>query len=507
MYVLKNAMRNITRSKGRSILIGVIVFVIALSCCVGLSIRNAAEKSRSEVLDSMSITAQISVDRTSMMNQSRNDSGEFDRSQFKSGLVGGLSLEELLLYASADSVSDFYYSVTASMNSSVEAVSDQTESDTSSASADMGRGGMGKMGAGVQGDFSVTGYSSENAMTDFLTGTCKITEGEMVNVSSSDYNCIISDELAAYNSLEVGANISLINPNDENEKYSFTVVGIYSNSQSTVSSEDNMRGFSTSSDPANKIITSYAALNAAAAHSQSVATTTTSDNGFTSSTAFTTQLNGTYVFADIESYEKFEDQCRELGLSDSYSVSSQDVSNFEQSLVPLDTLSQMALYFLIVILIIGAVILVVLNIFSIRERKYEIGVLTAIGMHKYKVAAQFLLEIFVVTMAAVIIGGGIGSAISVPVTNRLLAAQTEAQIEAASSQEQAFGRHGNGDIPGTAGQVQNVNYISQVSSVTDFKVLAELFGICILLSLVSGAVAVTAIVRYDPLKILSERES
>lgn len=34
------------------------------------------------------------------------------------------------------------------------------------------------------------------------------------------------------------------------------------------------------------------------------------------------------------------------------------------------------------ILVIGAVILVVLNIFNVRERKYEIGVLTAMGMKK-----------------------------------------------------------------------------------------------------------------------------
>lgn len=49
----------------------------------------------------------------------------------------------------------------------------------------------------------------------------------------------------------------------------------------------------------------------------------------------------------------------------------------------------MAGYFLIVILAIGAIVLIVLNIFNIRERKYEVGVLTAIGMKKSRVAISF----------------------------------------------------------------------------------------------------------------------
>jgi len=71
--------------------------------------------------------------------------------------------------------------------------------------------------------------------------------------------------------------------------------------------------------------------------------------------------------------------------------------------------------------------LVVLNIFNIRERKYEIGVLTAMGMKKWKVATQFLCEILVVTMVAILVGTGIGAVCAVPVTNALLENQVESQ--------------------------------------------------------------------------------
>ena len=66
------------------------------------------------------------------------------------------------------------------------------------------------------------------------------------------------------------------------------------------------------------------------------------------------------------------DEVNEMGLSDDYTVSSSDLTSYEESLQPLQHLSEYAGYFLMVILAIGAVILIVLHIFAIRERRCEI---------------------------------------------------------------------------------------------------------------------------------------
>ena len=68
MYIIKNALRCISRSKGRNVLIGIIALVIAISACLGLSIRQAAESAKESALEGLSITATISYDRSSMMN-------------------------------------------------------------------------------------------------------------------------------------------------------------------------------------------------------------------------------------------------------------------------------------------------------------------------------------------------------------------------------------------------------------------------------------------------------
>ena len=50
------------------------------------------------------------------------------------------------------------------------------------------------------------------------------------------------------------------------------------------------------------------------------------------------------------------------------------------------------------------------------------------------------------------------------------------------------------------------NYIDSVSSATNVKVILEMMGIGILLTIISGGTALIFIMRYDPLKILNSRD-
>lgn len=379
---------------------------------------------------------------------------------------------------------------------------------------------------GMDSDFSIEGVSSESAMTAFIEGTATIEEGTMFTEGTEELECIISQELAVFNEITVGDTITFSNPNNEEETYTFTVTGIYTDTSANDSSFSIMG--STSTDPANKIYTSYQALQSVVAASQENAETQTDENtGMEFSTGLSSSLTATYSFADVENYEKFEEEVRELGLDDSYTVSSSDLTAFENSLTPLNTLSTMAGYFLLVILIIGAAILVVLNIFNVRERKYEIGVLTAMGMKKSKVAMQFLTEIFVVTLVAVLLGAIIGGVTSVPVTNALLENQITSQNDRSEQIEQNFGRGEGGmgvgmtqpeDVPdkpsGGANMLQNMfgeggqvaNYITEIDSAMNLTVVFQLLGIAVLLTLVAGAVSMLFVMRYDPLKILANRD-
>ena len=548
MYIIKNAFRCIGRSKGRNILIGIIALVIAVSACIGLSIRQASENAKTTAMEGLQITASISYDRAGAMGQMGGftpggsmPSGGFDRDQFADmmGSASSLTLEEYEKYAEASSVQDFYYTLTAYFNGTEEflPVSDETEeedSETEDTSGDMsgfpgGMSGIGGMMSGMfsTGDFTVVGYSSDSAMTAFINGTASVLEGgAMFEEGTEDYTCVISEELAIYNGLDVGDTIVITNPNAETETYTLTITGIYTSSENN---DFSMSMFGTSQDPANRIYMSAAALQLILDASEEVSTTTTNSYGMETESMVTGTLEATYAFADPDGYYTFEEEVRTLGLSEDYAVSSTDITSYEQSLEPLETLGKMAGVFLLVILIIGGVILVVLNIFNVRERKYEVGVLTAMGMKKWKVAAQFICEILVVTMLAVMIGAGIGAVSAVPVTNALLAGQVQSQSAQQSQIEQNFGGRPvdmggmfpggmSGNIPSDlpediggnnffSGMFEGAaNAITEVNSAMNLTVVFQMIGVGLLLTLVASAASVLFIMRYDPLKILANRD-
>ena len=118
MYLIKNAWKNVIRSKGRNILIFLIVFAITLAATISLAIRQAAETAKTDGLEDTEITAQITFDRQSMM-KSMGEAGA-DRSDMKEKMaqVEGLSLSQLQKYAKSDAVSNFYYSMVCSFDSS-----------------------------------------------------------------------------------------------------------------------------------------------------------------------------------------------------------------------------------------------------------------------------------------------------------------------------------------------------------------------------------------------------
>jgi len=500
MYTVKNALKSISRSKGRNILIGIIIMVIAVSSCIALSIRNSANEVVSKQKESFAITATVGINRETMRTNSQS-SGTDMKTLMES--IPSLTVDQLKNYADSKYVKGLNYSITTSLNSSnITAVSNSTPAATATSSTSVGSTGTkaqraaGDMGGQSQGSFRVTGYSSAAAMSGFINGTSKITSGAMFSDSDTSNVCVVSDELASANSLAVGSNVTLTNPNDTAQSYTFKVVGIYTDTSTSEGSQMNMF-----SDSANRIITNYTAANTMITASAS-----------NSTTKLSSQLSSSFSLLNADSLDAFKSELTSKGLNQYYTVTS-NISSFNQSVEPLSNLSNFATIFLLLVLAIGGIVLVVLNLINIRERKYEIGVLRAIGMKKGKVALQFITELSIVTIIALFIGSGIGAAASVPTANYMLKTEI-ASIESQNQQhQQNFGMQASttgqsarkGGIGGLFGMGANASYVNQINAVINGIVLIEIAGIGILLVILSSGISLIFISRYEPLKILSSR--
>ncbi|HEY5557482.1 MAG TPA: hypothetical protein VIK44_11085, partial [Acetobacterium sp.] len=226
MYILKSSIRNVTRNAGRNILIGMIVLVIAISSCIALSIKQSAKQLEATGLSNIQITGSISVDRQSLMTQAKA-SGTDVQSLMQENQ--DLTLAEMQNYATSQYVKDFYYTLSSSVSkgTGLEPVSTSKTTTTATATTTQTTSGQttsgqtppdgttrvdGPSGMGIQGDFTITGYSGKNAMASFVSGTNQVTSGQIFSFDA-DMTCLISEELATMNGLSVGSTIPVTNPN------------------------------------------------------------------------------------------------------------------------------------------------------------------------------------------------------------------------------------------------------------------------------------------------------
>jgi len=207
-------------------------------------------------------------------------------------------------------------------------------------------------------------------------------------------------------------------------------------------------------------------------------------------------VDAVYYLKSPDMLAAFEAELRSKGLPDGYAVRT-DESEFESVAGPIESLKKLSLTFLIIVLALGAVIMVLLSVIAIRERKYEIGVLRAMGMKKKKVAIGLWTEIVAITCVCFVLGMGVGTMLSQPVSDAIMTGQSKPATTTRSSS--LADRLKSEDAPASK-QADKVDV--SVSAITAMEILT----ISILLASISGVISVSRITKYEPIKILMERE-
>jgi len=523
MYIFKNSVVSIIRNKGRNILIGIIIFVIACSSTVTLAIRNTASKLVKNYENSHDIIASIAFDRKGLMENFKGGEDVKKENIEAFNNIENFKIEDVKKYGKSKYLKGYYYIYTTSLNSDTlskatdsfeyEVEDKQTTTWTSttttggSSNMPMGKGPFGDVGGretirnnntttvitkskeifqsarNLTGDFEISGYSAYDAMTEFINGTYSVEEGEMIS-DFEQYQCVINSELASLNEITVGDKITLKNPNNSDKSYEFTVTGIYTDKANT---DDTKNMYSQS---ANKIITSSNVI----------------DLLVQDDTELVTNINPSFVLINEESIDKFTEEVKEKGLSENYTINTnlEEIKNATKSMQNVKTFAET---FLIITLIISSIILFVINMINIRERKYEIGVYRTIGVSKLKLTMQFILELLIVSIVMLVIGASIGGYLAKPIGNTLLKNEIESSKEENQQIADNFGKGGPMGRPEDMNFAGNVNIeeIDTIDAVVDFRVVLELLGIGILLSIISSLASMISIQRFSPLTILKER--
>lgn len=543
MYILKNAWTSIIRNKGRNILIGIIILVISAACAITLAIRESATKIVTAYENKNPLTATIGMNRKNLMNSLRDGNKSQEEMINAFNNIESITEEEILKYGDSEYLKSFYYTYTLSVDAKdIKEATDSLVKETTTTKTETSTttrkfpgnfsGNMPPMGGNFGGSssttrkkttttktekifnekaqngaFTLTGYNSYEDMKEFINGDYTITTGEVSSDFTSN-SCVISEELATLNNLEVGGTITIVDPNNNSNTYELVITGIYKENTDSSSSMNTM--FTSS---ANNIITNVNFIKTMLEKNEKLEPT----------------ITPSFILNSKDDIKSFTEEVESKGLSEYYQVTT-NLEEVESATESVTNVKTFATTFLLITLIIGGVVLIVINMINIRERKYEIGVLRTIGMKKRKVSFQFMLELLLVTIAGLLLGAMIGSFCSVKVANSLMANEIATANKKYDDISQNFGKL---NIPKEESSsetnkedsdenkteetkeevnmkdynfgVAQVNEVNDINAVVNFNVLIKLLGIGLLLTLISSLASMIAISRFSPLTILKER--
>ncbi|MGL5354200.1 MAG: ABC transporter permease [Clostridium sp.] len=479
MYILKNSMKNIYRNKSRNILIGIIILGIIVSTVVAFSINTTTDEIIKDYKERFGSEVTIAPDMEKLMEEVKKTGKKLEN----------ISADKYLKFAESQYIKNSVLtSEFGAVSKTLKSIDEDVEHENKSASKSMSNGenennSIGMAVAGADGEVMTTmpkikvlGTSTLESLEEFNTGKRKIIDGEIYKEKDE---CVVSKEFAELNNIKVGDLIEINQNSDENsESYKLKVSGIYFD---TTDEYGGMAFKSVYTNKRNEVLTSLETI-----------------KGISGSEKLSVQAK--YYLKNPDMLKDFEKEIRANGLPEVYNVST-DEASYNKIVGPVEGLGSITLMFIFVVLGLGSVILILLNTLSIKERKYEIGVLRAIGMKKNKVAMGLIGESLIITTICLVIGIGAGSVLSQPVSNSLL----QKQIEAQKSSNNANGQGGMVFSVGAVTDSSSEDTISEIDVTLNGKAIAQVTGVALLIVLVSSVVGVSYITKYEPRKILTER--
>ncbi|CAJ1224956.1 ABC transporter permease [Lactiplantibacillus xiangfangensis] len=491
MNFFKRAWLNLTAKKGRSILLILVTSAIMLFVLAGLLIRNAADTATSNAKKSVGATVTLSANREAAFKKMHSSTSTSKSSRPKL-TTSPVKLSDAKKIAKLSNVASYNATVSTSANAKgFDAISTSTSSNTGGGM----KGGMGASSSG-SGDIAIAGVTSTSSVTSFESKSSKIMKGRGITASDEGTNnVVIESELAKEDSLNVGDTIKMKATTGTKKTYTLKIVGVYKASSST--STEQGPG---ATDPSNSVYTSY-----------------TFANAIKGSKYKNTADSVTFTISDPAKVSKVKTAGNQLISTSKYSLSTDD-SSYQTVKASMNNVKSFADKIVWLVAIAGTIILALIVILMIRERRYEIGVLLSLGESRWKIVAQFFAEMVMVLVVSVVLAGFGGKFVGNQLGQQLVLQQTTTATTSSSSG--TTGQPGGSGAPGgstgskPSGNMQGGPGSSHTGSVaasqkqTDLDInvtvmdLVELGGFGLAIMFLSIMLASGGILRLQPKKVL-----
>ena len=389
MNIYQRALTSISKRKGKTLILFMVVFLLGNLIAGAAAVYNATQQLETSMKEQLGAKARVDLD---FMNLKQNEA------------IVPLTADQADAIGMLPEVKSVSYQLNTHMGSEkLKRYTQEKRDDTSNSIMISGSAGLADFA-----NFSLVG-SKHELPNEFMNGKQKIVEGRYPKASDTEREILISKKLAAQNALELGSEITLdhslveFDPKAQDievkqkESFTFKVVGIFDTADSA-SSNDPMASFMEEGQH-NTLYTNYEFL--AALDLADAKVMATFEKGFCNSVeTCRTMVTPTYELTSPDVIDQFVEKANQLLNSKQFKIETTKDS-FDAVAGSLMNMKEMSNTILLFGVGGSVLVLSLVLILFMRDRKHEFGIYQALGETKLKSMVQVLLEVILISVLAV----------------------------------------------------------------------------------------------------------
>ncbi|PEP76616.1 permease [Bacillus toyonensis] len=476
MNFMKRAILSMKKRVGISLILMAVFLIVTNLVLAGFTIQNASKKAADAARKKLGADVTLSLDFDKLGQQAQK-TGEMPNPP-------KLNTKETDQLAKSKYVKDYnYISNTFGISDGLKLVGASEGEEEGKGKAGMAavRGGS---SSGTEIDmnasFMIEGVRKTALQESFKNGKSKIIDGKPITEQMKDQNVALMEKrLAELNNLKVGDKVK-VQSGDKKETLEVEIIGIYETNEQAMGQQA-----PPIMDPANKLYMPHSTMKKFEV-----------DQGISS-------IQVVYFLKDPQNIEAFKKEAKKSKINFNYYKLDAHDSLYKQMIGPIENISSTSQMIIYIVSIAGAIILGLIIMLSIKGRRKEMGILLSIGEKKWKLMAQFVVEVVCIAILSFGLSITTGAKVSQYIGDNLLSSEV-----ATASEETNTPQNGTVMMSGPGGNVQNQKEdpIDKIDVSVTGEDVGKMGGIGLTIAILATLLPALSILHLNPKQILLKDE-
>ncbi|MCP1163893.1 MULTISPECIES: ABC transporter permease [Bacillus] len=475
MNFMKRAILSMKKRIGTSLILMAVFLIVTNLVLSGFTIQNASKKAADAARKKLGADVTLGLD-FDKLGQKARETGEMPKPP-------QLNIKETDQLAKSKYVKDYnYITNTFGISDGLKLVgaSDEEEGKGKVGMAAVRGGSSSGTEIDMNASFTIEGVRKTALQESFKNGKSKIIEGKPITEQMKNQNVALMEKrLAELNNLKVGDKVK-VQSGDKKETLEIEIIGIYETNEQAMGQQA-----PPIMDPANKLYMPHSTMKKLKL-----------DQGINS-------VQVVYFLNDPQYIDAFKKEAKKSDIDFNYFKLDAHDSLYKQMIGPIQNISSTSQMIIYIVSIAGAIILGLIIMLSIKGRRKEMGILLSIGEKKWKLIAQFVVEVVCIAILAFGLSITTGAKVSQYMGDNLLSSEI-----AIASEETAPPQNGTVMVSGPGGTLQNQKEdpIDKIDVSVTGEDVGKMGGIGLAIAIIATLLPALSILRLNPKQILLKDE-